>query len=136
MAQIPNALNTQLTAEQVLEAFDNALNAYPETKEEVETARGAFNTLNDRIDSIENKVVPAISESIIDNTLLDIITDSAVMTGTIDATIHGTANTYGVIRAYILDDTENAEVYMQIAEFVDGTKKTRYYSSSTWSVWT
>lgn len=76
-----------------------------------------------------------ISSTVITDTVLEDITD-AVLVGTIDSSIHGTFDTPGIVRSYTLDDTESAEVYMQIAEFIDGTRKTRSYSSGTWSAWT
>lgn len=86
------------------------------------------------LDAIE-PVLPDISSTKITNTSLVDVT-SAIITGTIDSSIHGTSDTYGVVRAYTLNKTSGSEVYMQIAEFIDGTRKTRSYSSGTWSAWT
>lgn len=84
-------------------------------------------------DTIEPLLTAIKSVTITDSILADIT--YGVLAGVIDSTIHGTANTYGVVRCYTLNKTSGAEVYMQIAEFVDGTKKTRYYSSAAWSAW-
>ena len=43
----------------------------------------------------------------------------------------GTAAMGGVVRAYKYSSTDA----IQIAEAIDGTRVTRYYTSSTWSSW-
>lgn len=56
---------------------------------------------------------------------------NAIIVGEIDSTIHGTDDTMGVVRSY-----QYASNYIiQIAEFIDGTRKTRYLSSGIWSNW-
>lgn len=76
-----------------------------------------------------------ISSTTITETVLEDVTD-AVLAGTIDSSIHGTSDTPGVVRAYTLNKASGSEVYMQIAEFIDGTRKTRSYSSGAWGSWT
>lgn len=56
---------------------------------------------------------------------------NAIIVGEIDSTIHGTDDTMGVVRSY-----QYASNYIiQIAEFIDGTRKTRYLSNGIWANW-
>lgn len=57
---------------------------------------------------------------------------SGVKAGKLATEITGTVNQiYGIIRAYRLSSTDA----MQIVEGSDGTRKTRYYTSSAWGDW-
>ena len=53
MATIPGTLNTGLTDTQVMTAFENALENYPQTAAEVTTARGSSESLGARIDGLD-----------------------------------------------------------------------------------
>jgi hypothetical protein len=75
-------------------------------------------------------VTPTVESSTIDNTALASFY-SGIKAGELAAEITGSSAEYGIVRAYMLSETES----MQIAEAVDGTRKTRYYTSSAWSSW-
>lgn len=52
--------------------------------------------------------------------------------GLLDTAITGaSSDIYGIVRAYQMGTLE----YMQIAEAVDGTRRTRYQSGTNWSAW-
>ena len=53
------------------------------------------------------------------------------MTGELAAEITGSSALAGVVRAYKTSSTDS----IQIAEAIDGTRVTRYYTSSAWSSW-
>ena len=104
------------------------------------TDRALIDDINGNMDIIDNAfgdvnealetVVPS-KQSTIDNTTLEEFWEGVVM-GTIDSSIHGTDDTYGIVRAYAI----KSNVTMQIAEFADGTRKTRLYSGGVWEIWT
>ena len=75
-------------------------------------------------------VTPTVESSTIDNTALASFY-SGIKAGELAAEITGSSAEYGIVRAYMLSETDS----MQIAEAVDGTRKTRYYTSSAWSSW-
>ena len=75
-------------------------------------------------------VTPQLQSSTIDNTALADIFEGTV-TGELDAEITGGSAAAGVVRAYKTSSTDS----IQIAEAIDGTRKTRYYTSSAWSSW-
>jgi hypothetical protein len=56
---------------------------------------------------------------------------TAVLVGTIDSAIHGTDDTFGVVRSYAYTNNK----IIQIAEFCDGVRKTRYLEGGIWSNW-
>ena len=82
------------------------------------------------IDGLLVKVVPAVKTTAIDNTALAALFEGTV-TGELDAEITGGSAAAGVVRAYKTSSTDS----IQIAEAIDGTRKTRYYTSSAWSSW-
>ena len=98
--------------------------------------RALIGDINDNMDIIDgaignlNTAVLPMRESVIDNTVLEEYW-SGVLMGTIASAIHGTADTYGIVRAYAI----KSNVIMQIAEFADGVRKTRLYSGGVWDVW-
>lgn len=75
-------------------------------------------------------VTPTVSTASIDNTALASFFEGT-MTGELAAEITGSSALAGVVRAYKTSSTDS----IQIAEAIDGTRKTRYYTSSTWSSW-
>ena len=89
-----------------------------------------FNDNFTELDAILFDVVPQMAESTIDNTALASFFEGT-MTGELAAEITGSSALAGVVRAYKTSSTDS----IQIAEAIDGTRKTRYYSSSTWSAW-
>ena len=82
------------------------------------------------IDGLLVKVVPAAKTTAIDNTALAALFEGTV-TGELAAEITGGSAAAGVVRAYKTSSTDS----IQIAEAIDGTRKTRYYTSSAWSSW-
>lgn len=76
-------------------------------------------------------VTPEIQSSTIDNTALAALFEGTV-TGELATEITGGASAMaGVVRAYKTSSTDS----IQIAEAIDGTRTTRYYTSSAWSSW-
>ena len=75
-------------------------------------------------------VTPQLQSSTIDNAALAALFEGTV-TGELDAEITGDTALAGVVRAYKTSSTDS----IQIAEAIDGTRKTRYYTSSAWSSW-
>lgn len=76
-------------------------------------------------------VTPKVKSTAIDNAALALVFNGTV-TGSIATEITGgSAATYGVVRAYMVSDTDA----MQICETIDGSRLTRYYTSSTWGSW-
>ena len=72
-----------------------------------------------------------ISSSTIDNTALEDF-HHGTMAGLLDTGITGAgSDIYGIVRAYEMGTLE----YMQVAEAVDGTRKTRQYTSLAWTSW-
>lgn len=72
-----------------------------------------------------------IRSSTIDNTALENFHRGA-MAGPLDTTITGAgSDIYGIVRAYEMGTLK----YMQIAEAVDGTRRTRYQDGTNWSAW-
>lgn len=69
-------------------------------------------------------------EATIDNTVLaDYF--SGTLTGELAAEITGSTAQAGIVRAYMTGSTDS----IQIAEAIDGTRVTRYYTSGAWSSW-
>lgn len=76
-------------------------------------------------------VTPATASATITTSSLAAFYDGTI-TGELDVDITGGAAAMGgVVRAYKYSDTDS----IQIAEAIDGTRVTRYYTSSTWSSW-
>lgn len=75
-------------------------------------------------------VTPTVSTASIDNTALASFFEGT-MTGWLAAEITGSSALAGVVRAYKTSSTDS----IQIAEAIDGTRVTRYYTSSAWSSW-
>lgn len=76
-------------------------------------------------------VTPSIQSAAIDNTSLATFF-SGIQTGSLASEITGNVSAVmGIVRAYKLSSTDS----IQIAEAVDGIRKTRYYTSSAWSSW-
>lgn len=75
-------------------------------------------------------VTPTVSTASIDNTALAAFFEGT-MTGELAAEITGSSALAGVVRAYKTSSTDS----IQIAEAIDGTRVTRYYTSSAWSSW-
>lgn len=76
-------------------------------------------------------VTPQVKSTAIDNAALALVF-SGIVTGSIATEITGgSAATYGVVRAYMVSDTDA----MQICETIDGSRLTRYYTSSAWGSW-
>ena len=74
-------------------------------------------------------VTPSTTATI-DNTALAEFYEGTI-TGELDAEITGSSALAGVVRAYKTSSTDS----IQIAEAIDGTRVTRYYTSSAWSSW-
>ena len=90
-----------------------------------------FNNNFTAIDGLLVKVVPAVKATAIDNTALATLFEG-VATGELATEITGGATAMaGVVRAYKTSSTDS----IQIAEAIDGTRTTRYYTSSAWSSW-
>ena len=85
--------------------------------------------LKEQADGI-TAVTPELKSTTIDNTALASLFEG-IVTGELDAEITGGSAAAGVVRAYKTSSTDS----IQIAEAIDGTRKTRYYTSSTWSSW-
>lgn len=76
-------------------------------------------------------VTPAITTTTITSASLE-TTFEGTITGELDTDITGGSSAIGgVVRAYKYSDTDA----IQIAEAIDGTRVTRYYTSSAWSSW-
>lgn len=76
-------------------------------------------------------VTPKVKSTAIDNAALALVFNGTV-TGSIATEITGgSAATYGVVRAYMVSDTDA----MQICETIDGSRLTRYYTSNAWGSW-
>lgn len=75
-------------------------------------------------------VTPSTTATI-DNTALAEFYEGTI-TGELAAEITGSSELAGVVRAY---KTSSVDA-IQIAEAIDGTRVTRYYTSSAWSSWT
>lgn len=76
-------------------------------------------------------VTPKVKSTAIDNAALALVFNGTV-TGSIATEITGgSAATYGVVRAYMVSDTDA----MQICETIDGSRLTRYYTTATWGSW-
>lgn len=76
-------------------------------------------------------VTPATASATITTSSLATFYEGTI-TGELDTDITGGAAAMGgVVRAYMYSDTDA----IQIAEAIDGTRVTRYYTSSTWSSW-
>lgn len=89
-----------------------------------------FNENFSSLDAILHKVVPQTAESTIDNTTLAEFLEGTI-TGELAVEITGSSVLAGVVRAYKTSSTDS----IQIAEAIDGTRVTRYYTSSAWSSW-
>lgn len=76
-------------------------------------------------------VTPGVSSSTIDNSMLAAVFGGTVAGGLAPEITGGSGVIYGIVRAYMVTDSDA----MQIAEAVNGTRKTRYYTSSAWSSW-
>lgn len=79
---------------------------------------------------ILSTIKPTKVTSTITSLYLEDIT-TAVLVGTIDSAIHGTDDTFGVVRSYAYTNNK----IIQIAEFCDGGRKTRYLEGGIWSNW-
>ena len=86
--------------------------------------------LKDNADNVA-AITPSLSASEIDNTALETLASGTVC-GLIAAEVLG-SQMYGAVRAYTLES--ETPVLFQIAEGIDGTRKTRYKSSGSWSAW-
>ena len=76
-------------------------------------------------------VTPSVKSTAINNAALALVFNGTV-TGSIATEITGgSAAIYGVVRAYMVSDTDA----MQICETIDGSRLTRYYTSSAWGLW-
>lgn len=75
-------------------------------------------------------VTPTAATATIDNAALAAFYEGTIA-GELAAEITGSSNLAGVVRAYRTGSDES----IQIAEAIDGTRKTRHYSSLTWSSW-
>lgn len=75
-------------------------------------------------------VTPTTATATIDNTALADFFEGTIA-GELAAEITGSSALAGVVRAYKTSSTDS----IQIAEAIDGTRVTRYYTSSTWSSW-
>lgn len=76
-------------------------------------------------------VTPSTATTAITSASLETFLEGTIA-GELDVDITGgAASMGGVVRAYKYSDTDA----IQIAEAIDGTRVTRYYSSSTWSNW-
>ena len=93
-------------------------------------SQAPFNDNFTELDAILFNVVPQAAESTIDNTALASFFEGT-MTGELAAEITGSSALAGVVRAYKTSSTDS----IQIAEAIDGTRVTRYYTSSAWSSW-
>lgn len=85
--------------------------------------------LKEQADGI-TAVTPAAATATIDNAALAEFYEGTI-TGELDAEITGGSALAGVVRAYRTSSTNS----IQIAEAIDGTRLTRYYSGSAWSSW-
>lgn len=75
-------------------------------------------------------VTPTTATATIDNSALAAFYEGTIA-GELAAEITGGSAQAGVVRAYSTGSDES----IQIAEAIDGTRKTRHYSSLTWSSW-
>lgn len=75
-------------------------------------------------------LTPTAATATIDNAALASFFEGT-MTGELAAEITGSSALAGVVRAYKTSSTDS----IQIAEAIDGTRVTRYYTSSAWSSW-
>ena len=75
-------------------------------------------------------VTPTAATATIDNVALATFYEGTI-TGELAAEITGSSALAGVVRAYKTSSTDS----IQIAEAIDGTRVTRYYTSSAWSSW-
>ena len=82
------------------------------------------------LDALLVTAIPAVKTTSIDNTALATVFEG-VLTGELAAEITGGSAAAGVVRAYKTSSTDS----IQIAEAIDGTRTTRYYTSSAWSSW-
>ena len=102
--------------------------------------RALISDINDNMDIIDGVmketadkaalVAPERQSGTITDTELEDF-ESGCLMGKVSAAIHGTDDTYGVIRAYAIKSNE----WLQIAEFVDGTRKSRNYTGGYWTNW-
>jgi hypothetical protein len=86
----------------------------------------AFGDANEALET----VVPSRQSGVITDTELEDF-ESGCLMGKVSAAIHGTDDTYGVIRAYAIKSNE----WLQIVEFVDGSRKSRNYTGGDWTNW-
>ena len=87
----------------------------------------ALSELNEAI----TDVTPSIAAETITSSSLEALLEGTVA-GELSADITGGASAIGgIVRAYKYSDTD----CIQIAEAIDGTRVTRYYTSLTWSSW-
>lgn len=89
-----------------------------------------FNQNFTSLDAMLVSAIPAVKTTAIDNTALATLFEG-IVTGELAAEITGGSAAAGVVRAYKTSSTDS----IQIAEAIDGTRKTRYYTSSAWSSW-
>ena len=99
--------------------------------------RALIGDINDNMDTIDAAVgelnatvLPTRQSGTISDTELEDF-ESGCLMGKISAAIHGTDDTYGVIRAYAIKSNE----WLQIVEFVDGSRKSRNYTGGGWTNW-
>lgn len=95
----------------------------------------SMTVITDNMDKIDAALYgkedkPELQTSQIDNTALDEVYEG-ILTGELAAAVTGSAACLGVVRAY----TTGEGTYLQIAEGQDGSRRTRYYSSGSWSAW-
>ena len=86
--------------------------------------------LKDQADGLTAVTPKTDTSQTIDNTYLATMLEGTVA-GELAAEITGGSAAAGVVRAYKTSSTDS----IQIAEAIDGTRKTRYYTSSAWSSW-
>lgn len=90
-----------------------------------------FNQNFTELDTLLVSAIPAVKTTTIDNAALAALFEG-IVTGELAVEITGGSAAAGVVRAYKTNSTDS----IQIAEAIDGTRKTRYYTSSAWSSWT
>ena len=86
--------------------------------------------LKEQADGLAAVTPTTDTSATIDNTALADFFEGTIA-GELAAEITGGSAQAGVVRAYMTGSDES----IQIAEAIDGTRKTRYYSSLTWSSW-
>lgn len=90
-----------------------------------------IDTALSELDEAITAITPSVAAATITSSSLEALLEGTVA-GELSTDITGGASAIGgIVRAYKYSDTD----CIQIAEAIDGTRVTRYYSSSTWSSW-